>query len=140
MLDKIYTQEAELVKDVKKWLMPQFYQGIQLIRINDRYHKGYSDFFINARGRLICAELKDDIGVPSEHQKLFIKEAQRCGAKAGVCRSIRDVKNLIDAALYCSCEYGKGIKESTPASPRHNYKYCPMCGGELSGCRRDNQK
>lgn len=26
------------------------------------------------------------------------------------------------------CQYCKSIKEATPASPRHKYKFCPMCG------------
>lgn len=26
------------------------------------------------------------------------------------------------------CTYCKSILESTPASPRHKYIYCPMCG------------
>ena len=26
------------------------------------------------------------------------------------------------------CDYCISIENSTPASPRHKYKYCPMCG------------
>ena len=29
------------------------------------------------------------------------------------------------------CDYCNDIKTSTPASPRHKYEYCPMCGQRL---------
>ena len=44
--------------------------------------------------------------------------------------------NLANTVLYKEfniepCHYCNSIKISTPASPRHKYKYCPMCGREL---------
>ena len=48
---KVYTEEADLLKAVIRWLEPQQRDGIKVIRICDRYHSGYSDLFICARGR-----------------------------------------------------------------------------------------
>lgn len=128
---KLYKEEAALLKAVKDWLEPQERDGIKLIRINDRYAKGYSDLFINARGRFVVAELKDDIGTATPHQELFIQEMLRCGAVGGVCRTVKEVADLVDSALYCSCWRGKGIADATPASPQKKYTYCPTCGKEL---------
>lgn len=98
-LDRQYSEESALLEKVMAWLGPQERNGIKALRICDRYQKGYADLFICVKGRFVCAELKDDTGKPSAHQLLFIKEMQRCGAICGVCRSIQDVKDLVDAAL-----------------------------------------
>lgn len=95
---EIYTDEAKLLKEVTKWLEPQYRDGIKLIRICDRYAKGYSDLFINVRGQFVVAELKDDTGVPSVHQIQFIEEMVECGAIGGVCRSVAEVAALVDEA------------------------------------------
>ncbi len=81
------------------------------MRIVDRYTKGYSDLFICARGRFVVAELKDNTGTATPHQELFIEDVIACGGIGGVCRSIKDVSDLIDKALYCQCPHcGKEIR------------------------------
>lgn len=116
--DKVYKEESTMVSKVKDWLEPQERDGIKLLRICDRYAKGYSDFFINAKGRFVVAELKDDIGTATPHQEQFIEEMQRCGAIGGVCRSVKDVADLIDKALYCICEHEHNTFDT----------YCYVCG------------
>lgn len=81
-----------------EWLAPQKRDGIKAIRICDRYNKGYSDVFICVRGAFVVAELKDDTGTPSPHQVQFIDEMRAAGAIGGICRSIKDVADLIDEA------------------------------------------
>lgn len=97
--DHVYSEEADLVAAVKKWLEPQRRDGILMLRICDRYHKGYSDLFICVRGIFVCAELKDDTGTPTPHQIKFIEEMEKVGAICGVCRSVKDVQDLVDKAL-----------------------------------------
>lgn len=121
-MTEIYKDENTLLEKVKKWLAPQERNGIKLIRINDRVAVGYSDLFINAKGRFVIAELKDDVGKPTLHQEIFIDEMQRCGAIGGICRSVQDVKDLIDKALYCNCHTGFNDDD------KHPYVYCPYCG------------
>lgn len=116
----MYKDEATLLAKCMKWLEPQQRNGIKVIRICDRYHKGYSDLFICARGRFVVAELKDDIGTATPHQEIFIKEMIAAGAVGGVCRSIKDVQDLIDKALYCQCGYTGALT-----------KYCMYCGKEI---------
>ena len=96
--DHMYQDEGSLLKAVMKWLEPQRRDGIMLIRICDRYAKGYSDLFINVRGQFVIAELKDDIGEPSVHQEDFIRDMVACGAIGGVCRTVADVAALIEEA------------------------------------------
>lgn len=96
--DHTYKDEADLLKDTIAWLEPQIRDGIKVIRICDRYHKGYSDLFICVRGIFVCAELKDDTGKASQHQLEFIREMQRAGAVCGVCRTIKEVADLVDIA------------------------------------------
>ena len=95
---KTYTDEGKLLKDVMDWLEPQRSDGIMAIKIRDRYAKGYSDLFINVRGQFVVAELKDDIGTPSLHQEQFIEDMLRCGAVGGICRTVKDVADLVDEA------------------------------------------
>ena len=95
---RVYDDEAELVKAVKEWLEPQERDGIKMLRICDRYTKGYSDLFICVRGIFVVAELKDNTGTPSKHQLEFIEEMVACGAIGGVCRSVKDVADLIEKA------------------------------------------
>jgi len=118
--DKAYKDEATLLAKVMNWLKPQQRDGIKVIRVYDRYHKGYSDLFICARGRFVVAELKDDTGTATPHQEIFIKEMIAAGAVGGVCRSVKDVADLIEKALYCQC----GHTGSLP-------KYCAYCGKEI---------
>lgn len=95
---KTYTDEGKLLKDVMDWLEPQRRDGIMAIKIRDRYAKGYSDLFINVRGQFVVAELKDDIGTPSPHQEQFIEDMLRCGAIGGICRTVKEVADLVDEA------------------------------------------
>jgi hypothetical protein len=95
---QMYTDEGVLQKKVLEWLAPQFRDGIKAIRICDRYNKGYSDIFINVRGQFVIAELKDDVGVASQHQKDFIRDMVACGAIGGVCRTVKEVADLVEEA------------------------------------------
>ena len=97
-LDQQYDEEAALLKKVMDWLAPQKRDGIMAIRICDRYNKGYSDVFICVRGILVLAELKDNTGTATPHQLNFIKEMRAAGAVGGVCRSVKDVSDLIEEA------------------------------------------
>lgn len=117
-LSQTYKEEAALLKAVIRWLEPQQRDGIKVIRICDRYHSGYSDLFICARGRFVVAELKDDTGTATPHQELFIEEMEAAGATGGVCRTVKEVSDLIDKAVYCQCGYTES-------------KYCPHCGKEI---------
>ena len=97
-LDKTYSDEADLLKAVVKYFEPQRRDGIMLIKVRDRYARGYSDLFINVRGQLVLAELKDDIGEPSVHQVQFLDDMIACGAIGGVCRTLGEVISLVDEA------------------------------------------
>lgn len=94
----MFKDEAVLQKKVIEWLEPQFRDGIKVIRICDDYHKGYSDLFLCVRGVFVVAELKDDEGVATPHQEQFIEEIQMCNGIGGVCRTVKEVADLVDAA------------------------------------------
>jgi hypothetical protein len=96
--DQYYSDEAVLMKKVKEWLEPQRRDGIKMIRICDRYAKGYSDLFICVQGVFVVAELKDDTGTPSQHQLDFIADIIACGGIGGVCRSVKEVADLVEQA------------------------------------------
>ena len=96
---QVYKEEATLLDKVIKWLEPQRRDGIKVIRICDRYNKGYSDLFICVRGIFVVAELKDDIGTPSPHQIQFVEDIVKCGGIGNhTCRSVADVANLVEEA------------------------------------------
>lgn len=96
--DQQYDEEADLLEKVMNWLAPQKRDGIMAIRICDRYNKGYSDVFICVHGILVLAELKDNTGTATPHQLNFIREMRAVGAVGGVCRSVKDVSDLIEEA------------------------------------------
>ena len=96
--DRVYTEEAELLQKVVAWLELQRRDNVKVLRICDRYAKGYADLFICVNGVFVCAELKDDEGVPSIHQEQFLQEMTEAGAICGVCRTLREVANLVEAA------------------------------------------
>lgn len=99
VLDQVYTEEATLLDKVIKYLEPQRRDGIIVLKIRDRYAKGYSDLFINVRGQFVVAELKDDVGEPSAHQIQFVEDMVACGAIGNhTCRTIQDVVDLIEEA------------------------------------------
>lgn len=97
-MDTVYKDEATLLRKVNEWLAPQRRDGIKALRIVDRYAKGYADIFICVKGWFVVAELKDDTGVTSAHQKLFLKEMEDAGAVTGVCRTVREVVDLVEEA------------------------------------------
>lgn len=97
-LNRQYSDEATLLSKVTDWLEPQRRDGIKVIRICDRYNKGYSDLFICVRGIFVVAELKDDTGTATPHQELFIKEMKEAGAVGAVCRTVQEVADLVDEA------------------------------------------
>ena len=111
--NKQYKEESTLLNKVTDWLAPQRRDGIKMIRVVDRYTKGYSDLFICARGHFVVAELKDDEGTATPHQEDFIRDIIAAGGVGGVCRSVKDVSDLINKALEDTiCPYcGKYIKK-----------------------------
>ena len=94
----MYKEEADLLKNTIAWLEPQRRDGIKVMRICDRYAKGYSDLFINVRGQFVVAELKDDEGTATPHQEQFIEEMIECGAIGAVCRTVKEVADLVEEA------------------------------------------
>jgi hypothetical protein len=94
----MFEEEADLLDAVIKWLEPQRRDGIKVIRVCDRYNKGYSDLFINVRGIFVVAELKDDEGEATPHQEQFIEDIIYTGGIGGVCRTVKEVADLVDEA------------------------------------------
>lgn len=112
-----YTAEAELMVDVKRWLDSQRRCGVRYARVVDRYTRGYSDIFVNVRGRLVLLELKDNVGTSTPHQEAFLKDMIEGGAIGGVCRTLQEVKDLVYQALYCNC-----------SAVGTSGKHCSNCG------------
>lgn len=118
--NQLYNAEASLLKKTIEWLEPQMRDGIKVIRVVDRYAKGYSDLFICARGKFIVAELKDNTGTATPHQEIFIEEMIKAGAVGGICRTVKEVADLINKALYCTCSV-----------QQNQSRYCSKCGKEI---------
>lgn len=94
----MYNAEADLLKAVVKHFEPQFRDGIKVMKIRDRYTRGYSDLFFCVNGMLVAVELKDDTGKASTEQLKFIEEIRSCGGVGGVCRTVADVVALVEEA------------------------------------------
>lgn len=96
----MYKDEATLLRRVMEWLEPQQRNGIKVLRICDRYAKGYADLFVCVNGQFVILELKDDTGKASPHQELFIREMLEAGAIGGICRTVAEVQEYIEEAIY----------------------------------------
>lgn len=94
----MFKEEADLLDAAIKWLEPQRRDGIKVIRVCDRYNKGYSDLFLCVRGIFVVAELKDDEGEATPHQEQFIEDIIYTGGIGGVCRTVKEVADLVDEA------------------------------------------
>ena len=95
-LEKSYSTEGALLEKAKTYLESQ--PDVQLIRINDRYAKGYSDLFLNVNGHFVALELKDNIGVPTPHQRIFLKQVVDKGGIGGICRTLSDISKYLEEA------------------------------------------
>ena len=96
-LNQEYEEEATLLAKAKEWLAGQ--PDVLCMRVCDRYHKGYSDLILCVDGVFVAAELKDNKGTPSAHQKLFTAEVIRHGgiAKADV-KTLQQIIDLVEEA------------------------------------------
>jgi hypothetical protein len=93
-----YDDESVLLSKVTEWLAPQRRDGIRVLRVSDAYARGYADLFICARGWFVVAELKAANGTASYHQDVFLEDMRAAGAVSGICRSVRDVADLVEEA------------------------------------------
>ena len=81
-----------------EYLGPQEREHIKDLRSCDRENKGYADGVICVHVILVLADLKDDTGTPSPHQEMFLDEMRAAGAIGGICRSVKDVADLVEQA------------------------------------------
>lgn len=88
--------EAKILADAMKWLKQQ--PNLKPLRICDMYNKGYADIFICVNGKFVCAELKRAKGRLTPHQVRFLEDMEKVGAIVGVCRSVEDVRALVERA------------------------------------------
>jgi hypothetical protein len=95
-LDLMYKEEAQLLKKATAWLDAQ--PDIKVMRICDRYAKGYSDLFLCVGGIFTVLELKDDEGTSTPHQNLFIADVQRHGGIGGVCKTMGEIIKYVEEA------------------------------------------
>jgi hypothetical protein len=91
-----YITEAEFLKDATHWL--QLQKDVKILRVNDSYHRGYSDLILCVRGIFVALELKDNTGTPSPHQKEFIQDILLTGGIAKVVRTMKEIYDSVDSA------------------------------------------
>jgi hypothetical protein len=91
-----YPLEATLTEKVKEWLDVQL--DISYYKASDRYQKGVSDIIMCVGGIFVAAELKAEDGEPTPHQNLFIRDIVRVEGIGGVCYTLKEVKELVEAA------------------------------------------
>ena len=109
--DQQFKEEADLLKAVKDWLEPQHRDGIKLMRISDMFTKGYSDLFLCVRGVFVVAELKDDEGEATPHQEEFIEDIIATGGIGAVCRTVKEVVDLVEEAKRRVPDWPRNLKQ-----------------------------
>jgi len=92
-IDKIYTEERDLLSDVKEILkLFRFY----FIRTESDIRSGYPDIVVCYNG-FVGIELKDNEGRLSKQQQKHIAEIISSGGRAAGCRTLREVLELLFA-------------------------------------------
>ena len=91
-----YALEATLTAKTLSYLDSQ--EDLFYVKISDRYNIGISDILVCLGGTFIAIELKAIGNTASMPQKMFIENVIKAGGIGGVCYSIWQVKQLLNAA------------------------------------------
>lgn len=95
--DRVWTDEGELQAKVIDVL--EIYTRV-INREAAATRRGVSDITCCIGGRFIAIELKDDKGTPSPQQLRYLEKVEESGGIGGVCRTIGDVLDLLEKAIY----------------------------------------
>ena len=94
---EVWTVESELQARVIELL--EIYTRV-INREAAATRRGVSDITCCIGGRFVAIELKDDKGTPSPQQLRYLEKVEESGGIGGVCRTIGDVLDLLEKAIY----------------------------------------
>ena len=95
--DRVWTVDSEL--QAKDTAPPEIYTRV-INREAAATRRGVSDIARCIGGRFVAIELKDDKGTPSPQQLRYLEKVEESGGIGGVCRTIGDVLDLLEKAIY----------------------------------------
>lgn len=88
--------ESQLKTKVMQYIK-EYYPHYWIYKTNDRFTSGIPDLLLCAdRGHLIAIELKIGNNKPTRIQQYTIDRINAAGGTASVCRSVSDVKKILD--------------------------------------------
>jgi Holliday junction resolvase-like predicted endonuclease len=85
--------ETSLKVAVKRYLRSI---GAMTIKVSDRFTSGIPDLIVIHNGRTLFIELKTPTGVVSNLQKYTIEQINEHKGEAYVCRSVEEVKRIME--------------------------------------------
>ena len=100
-----FEEEGETVCTVESVLLfkdtapPEIYTRV-INREAAATRRGVSDITCCIGGRFVAIELKEDKGTPSPQQLRYLEKVEESGGIGGVCRTIGDVLDLLEKAIY----------------------------------------
>ena len=62
--------------------------------------RGVADITCCIGGKFVAIELKDDVGTPSPQPLRYLEKVEESGGVGGVCRTIGEVLDLLEKAIY----------------------------------------
>ena len=95
--DHVWTVESELQAKVIDLL--EIYTQV-INREVAATRRGVSDITCCIGGKFVAIELKDDKGTPSPQQLRYLEKVEESGGVSGICRTIGDVLDLLEKAIY----------------------------------------
>ena len=95
--DRVWTDEGVL--QVKVMYLLEIYTRV-INREAVATRRGVSDITCCIGGKFVAIELKDDKGTPSPQQLRYLEKVEESGGIGGVCRTIGDVLDLLEKAIY----------------------------------------
>ena len=95
--DRVWTVESEFLFNV---IAPTEIYTRVINREAAATRRGVSDITCCIGGRFVAIELKDNKGTPSPQQLRYLEKVRESGGIGGVCRTIGDVLDLLENAIY----------------------------------------
>lgn len=95
-MDVVVIKEADILA---KTVMVLEAIGALVNREADAPRRGVADIIACVDGKYVAIELKDNEGIPSKQQLRYINKVRAAGGIAGVCRTLRDVFELLAKAV-----------------------------------------
>lgn len=88
-----FDTEAEMLEKANGFL--EMLPNTKVVRKEAGVRSGVSDLLVCYKGKFVAIEVKDETGVPTIQQLLFIADVKEAGGTGAVCRTLEEIYNTL---------------------------------------------